>query len=39
MNAASCLGLGALSAGAIAIGILCPVLWIGAAVSNIDKLI
>ncbi|KAI6143034.1 hypothetical protein BKA82DRAFT_4187742 [Pisolithus tinctorius] len=34
-NAASALGLETLAAGAIALGILCPLLWVGAAFSGI----
>ena len=33
-DAAETLGLGAVSAGTLALGILCPLLWIGAFVSG-----
>lgn len=36
MSATSALGLGSLAAGAIALGILCPLLWIGAAFSGVQ---
>ncbi|KAG6373020.1 hypothetical protein JVT61DRAFT_7074 [Boletus reticuloceps] len=36
LSASSALGLGILSAGAIALGILCPLLWIAAAFASIE---
>lgn len=35
LSATSALGLGTLAAGAIALGILCPLLWVGAAFSGV----
>ncbi|KAI5985020.1 hypothetical protein EDD15DRAFT_1645675 [Pisolithus albus] len=35
LSATSALGLGSLAAGAVALGILCPLLWVGAAFSGV----